>query len=297
MADELSCSPRAETAADAASVASAASSVISVSALPECFAPDSSVPALPAPVFRFAEVPSALDSAHELIRASALPDWGSVLAERQTAGRGQLRRHWHSPAGNAYAALRLPAVPPFTGSAAAPAVGALMALALRRMGVPAGLKWPNDLVWEEAGRVWKFGGILLEERAGAVVAGIGVNVQWAPPAEEMRRDAAIPATHLAHIVQKITFSGELLRAETLWYLLVSQMFSAYNGFQSYASLWKEAAESCLLWKGRNVVLDDAGAMVCGTLLGLGDCGGLRLSVRAGEFLSGSLRLAAGTGRP
>lgn len=48
---------------------------------------------------------------------------GSVLALSQRSGRGQLGRNWVSPEGNVYAALRLPQSHPFTGTAAAPAVG------------------------------------------------------------------------------------------------------------------------------------------------------------------------------
>ena len=252
---------------------------------------------LPGPVYCYDEVTSTLDVAHALIGVGELPAWGSVLAVRQTAGRGQLRRRWESPQGNVYAALRLPAEPPFTGYAAAPAAGALLARALLGMGVPVALKWPNDLVWTGGGEPAKFGGILLEVRGDAVVAGIGLNVLSSPPAEALRQDAAMPATHLAEIVQKRTFHPELLDAEKLWSSLVYRVFSGYNASQSYASRWKEAAESCLLWKGRRVVLDDAGSTHEGTLLGLGDCGGLRLGAQSGEFLSGSLRLSAGTGRP
>ena len=62
--------------------------------------------------------------------------WDSVQAVSQTSGRGQLRRSWVSPPGNIYAALRLPVQPPFDGTAAAPAMGLLLACALRAEGWP-----------------------------------------------------------------------------------------------------------------------------------------------------------------
>ena len=74
-------------------------------------------------------------------------------------------RNWVSPEGNVYAALRLPQRHPFTGTAAAPAVGGLIAEALAHMGFDVHMKWPNDLLRreeQEEGPGWcKVGGILL----------------------------------------------------------------------------------------------------------------------------------------
>ena len=82
-------------------------------------------------VWRFGEVSSSLDVAFLLSGRGWLDVWDSVQAVSQTSGRGQLRRHWVSPPGNIYAALRLPSLPPFDGTAAAPAMGLLLACALR----------------------------------------------------------------------------------------------------------------------------------------------------------------------
>lgn len=116
----------------------------------------------------------------------AVPDGGEppagvvVVTEHQSAGRGRLGRTWSAPARSSVllSAGLLPQPPPDTWSvlpllAGVAAVEAVQAVA----GVPAGLKWPNDLL--VAGR--KLGGILVERverppgRPGAVI-GIGVNV-------------------------------------------------------------------------------------------------------------------------
>ena len=115
-------------------------------------------------IWRFGEVGSCLDTAANLAARAWLAPWDSVQVVSQTAGRGQLRRQWHSPAGNVYAALRLPLVPPFDGTAAAPAVGALLAEALAVDGWQVRLKWPNDLVLcTSEAEPRKLAGILLEE--------------------------------------------------------------------------------------------------------------------------------------
>ncbi|MDD2966677.1 MAG: biotin--acetyl-CoA-carboxylase ligase [Desulfovibrionaceae bacterium] len=249
---------------------------------------------LPAPLLCCGQVSSVLDIAHSVAAAGVLPPWGSVLASQQLAGRGQMRRVWASPVGNVYAALRLPLCAPFTSSAAAPAVGALLVQALQQVcGLPLLLKWPNDIVAAQGAGCAKVGGILLEERGGVLLAGVGINLLSCPPPELLRKDAAMPAISLCNLVHKSTFSSSLPTPQELWLMLVHCAFSAYNKPRSYADHWKEAAESRLLWRGRSVMLDDDGALIRGTLLGLGDQGGLRLG-RGGqvsEFLSGSLRLS------
>ena len=113
---------------------------------------------------------------HTLARRGLLAPWQSVLVSSQRQGRGQLRRNWVSPAGNIYAALRLPMQEPFASSAASTVTGAMLAAALGKLGFEVRLKWPNDLAVLDGDTPAKVAGILLEERAGVLLAGIGINV-------------------------------------------------------------------------------------------------------------------------
>lgn len=239
-------------------------------------------------IFTFAELPSALDTAFELALAGRLGIWDSVLAASQTAGRGQLRRHWHSPPGNIHAALRLPVSPPFDGGAAAAAVGVLAAEALGALGWDVAIKWPNDLILETAAGPRKVAGILLEERAGVLLAGIGVNVASKPPEETLRPDAALGACCLAE-------SGGVCPvppAQELWARLVSRMVSAYTDARIFARTWRGRAEARLLWLGRQVAVMDGETRAVGRLAGLWPSGALRLAGEGGalECTGGSLRL-------
>lgn len=103
----------------------------------------------------------------------------AVLADQQTAGRGRQGRGWQAPPGTSLLCSLVvrPSVPTsvlgllplLTGLALAEAVDALIA------DVEVALKWPNDLL--VGGR--KAAGVLVESApAGAVVVGIGVNVDW-----------------------------------------------------------------------------------------------------------------------
>ena len=98
-----------------------------------------------------------------------------VVAEEQSAGRGRLDRVWVSPprAGLTFSLLLRPSSPPAEWPWLPLLAGLAVARALRsRAGVPAVLKWPNDVLVD--GR--KVGGLLAEAVAGGLVVGIGLNV-------------------------------------------------------------------------------------------------------------------------
>ena len=243
------------------------------------------------PIWLYDECESTLTTAAVLARQHALPVWGSVLAARQTRGRGQLGRRWQSPAGNLYAALRLPDCPPFSASAAAPAVGALLAAMLATLGFDIRIKWPNDLVLvspsESSSTFRKAGGILIEEREGSILAGIGLNVLHAPSDALMRTDRALPAGCLpAEALRACGFRSLL----DVWRHTVSWMRS--QPLDTLSRRWLILAERYLLNLGQPVTLveDPDTPPLCGRLLGLAPSGGIRLETRHGiaVMTSGSL---------
>jgi BirA family transcriptional regulator, biotin operon repressor / biotin---[acetyl-CoA-carboxylase] ligase len=95
-------------------------------------------------------------------------------ADVQTAGRGRLGRTWEAPPRSAVLAsvlLEPPAGRPLPQLALV--AGVAVADAIERLtGLTAQIKWPNDVMLRRA----KVAGILAEARDGAVVLGIGVNV-------------------------------------------------------------------------------------------------------------------------
>lgn len=136
-------------------------------------------------------VVSTNDEAIRLAERGA-PEGTVVWAREQTGGRGRRGRHWASPAGNLYTStvLRPACLAPHAAE-----LGFVAALAVSDV-VPGGretrLKWPND-VMVDGGKV---AGILLESSIGKgglveyVVAGIGINVGFAPQLPEMRYPGA-----------------------------------------------------------------------------------------------------------
>lgn len=104
-----------------------------------------------------------------------------VIAESQTAGRGQWGRQWQSGAGGLYLSLALAPNLPASDSAHLTLCSAWgIANALRNYDLPVWLKWPNDLLLGEH----KLGGILTETRVrqGRIAqAVIGVGINWSNP--------------------------------------------------------------------------------------------------------------------
>jgi BirA family biotin operon repressor/biotin-[acetyl-CoA-carboxylase] ligase len=255
------------------------------------------------PLYLCGAVDSVLDLAHAFTAESCLPVWGGVLADSQRHGRGQLRRKWSSPPGNIHAALRLPLTQPFASSAASLAVGTLLVEAFARQGIRLLLKWPNDLLLcsssirgTQAVPIGKAGGILLEERAGALIAGIGINVASAPSCGHIRA-GGLPAAclnDLPHV--NIHGKGALLE---LWSCLVDSFISCYRQWEDPGNnAWLVSAEQHLAWKGEYVLLDD-GQCRRGMLLGLAASGGVRLVCDGveEEFLNGSLSPVISKGCP
>lgn len=194
------------------------------------------------------------------------PDRSLLVADQQVAGRGRAGRSWVTPARAALTATLVlrPAVPPDRWGwlpllAGLGAVTALRATA----GVPAVLKWPNDVLVDLDGHVaeldgWgtarKVGGILTEVVAlpggpatggamagpgAAVLIGIGVNVSQAAP--ELPVDSA---TSLALAGAQHTDRETVLTAVVGAVLEVVARWEAADGNAALAGVAAEVAAVC-----------------------------------------------------
>ncbi|MBD3165184.1 biotin--[acetyl-CoA-carboxylase] ligase [bacterium] len=125
----------------------------------------------------------------------------TLVADRQTHGRGRHRRNWASPVGGLYMSVLLKLSrdnPPVTLIPLAVGLALRKAItdeARQRGGdLEVTLKWPNDLITENG----KLAGILCEtidtDDEWLIVAGIGVNIR--PLSAETRRLVAADVTSL-----------------------------------------------------------------------------------------------------
>lgn len=131
------------------------------------------------------EVGSTNDLALEAVR-EGVPPGLVITADRQTAGRGRRGRTWEDrPAGASLAvSVTIPALAEHR-SLVPLVAGVALADALRRLGLRAGLKWPNDVLLElprgtsDADRVVrKVAGILAEALPEGIVIGTGINIDF-----------------------------------------------------------------------------------------------------------------------
>lgn len=132
---------------------------------------------------RHDRVGSTMDIAAARAQAGE-PEGLVVVADEQTAGRGRAGRTWQAPPRSALllTALLRPPLPPDRLSTLALVAGVALAEAVEAVtGLPAWLKWPNDLWLGERNAGDKAAGILATSRLGPAgveyaLLGIGVNV-------------------------------------------------------------------------------------------------------------------------
>jgi BirA family biotin operon repressor/biotin-[acetyl-CoA-carboxylase] ligase len=114
------------------------------------------------------------ESTQLLLLGSDLPEGAVAVTDHQTGGRGRLGRTWVDAPSTAVLVSVLLRPPP---NRRAPELSLVAALAVAEAveaatGLSTQIKWPNDVMLDRR----KVAGILAEMRDGAVVVGVGVNV-------------------------------------------------------------------------------------------------------------------------
>jgi BirA family biotin operon repressor/biotin-[acetyl-CoA-carboxylase] ligase len=224
--------------------------------------------------FRFAE---RCESTQDLLRADD-PEGAVAATDEQTAGRGRQGRRWDAPPGKAILCSVLLRPPPGRRQ---PELSLVAGLAVadtveEALGLAAQIKWPNDVLVNGQ----KVAGILAEARDGAVVLGIGVNVNQRR--EELPPDTAVPAASL------FTVDGVERAREPILARILARLEHHYD-------LWREGGldavhaelDSRDALRGRPVSVSG----VSGTAVGIDrhgrltvDVGGERRTVESGEVV-------------
>jgi BirA family biotin operon repressor/biotin-[acetyl-CoA-carboxylase] ligase len=156
----------------------------------------------------------SLDSTNRYLLDEArrgAPEGVVAVADHQTAGRGRRGRSWVAPPGASLlvSVLLRPALAPEQSQLVAMACGVAMVDAVQRVaGFTPVLKWPNDLVVGDR----KLAGILAEAEGGAVVIGVGVNVNWDELPPELIATATACNLEAGHDVDRRELLAAFLRA-------------------------------------------------------------------------------------
>ena len=210
--------------------------------------------ALEIPIQVFETLPSTNQTLWQLINQGAtIPTL--VIAERQTAGRGQWGRFWQSEPGGLYLSVALDPHLPASDFAQLTMCSAWgIATALRCYNLPVLLKWPNDLLL--AGR--KLGGILTETRVqrGQIhKAVVGVGINWSN---------SVPASGINLQSFYENFAFKITSLESLAAVVVLGLLSGYQnwletGVERLLASYLELLDSL----GRNILVDGQPGIITG----------------------------------
>lgn len=203
-----------------------------------------------------------------------------VVAEAQGRGRGRLERPYFSPKGKGiwFSVILRPHILPQEAPKCTFLAAVAVAMAMKRFGLAAEIKWPNDILHD--GR--KVTGILTEmsaelDRINYIVVGTGINVNI--KAEEFPEDLQDKATSLAVMkgeeLPRVAFFQAVLEAlDELCCLLEEEGFAPivarWRGFavtlgqdvRVIGALGKETFD------GRAVDIDEEGALLVETADGV-----------------------------
>jgi len=177
---------------------------------------------------------------------AAQPEGAVAVCEEQTAGRGRMGRLWEAPAGSSILVSVL-LRPPRERRAAELTLVAAVAPAIvveRATGLAAQIKWPNDVMLDRR----KVAGGLAELKDGAVVLGIGLNVNQKPG--ELPSETKVPAGSLRSVTGREYERGPIF-ADLL--LELEQRYEAWRN-DGLDGIYEDLGARDFL-RGRRVTVD------------------------------------------
>lgn len=212
----------------------------------------------------------------QLLLASDDPEGAVAVADHQTAGRGRLGRSWIAPPGTGITVSVLLRPPRDSRIAQVSLVGGLAAAEAveEELGFwrSSQIKWPNDVMVNRR----KVAGVLAEARDGAVVLGIGINVNQT--LDELPRDVRQPVASLR------TIDGREHDRAALLTDLLARLDRFYGAWRERGleAVFHDLGSRDFL-RGRRVSVDDT----VGTAIGITRSGALEVE------LDGERRLIEG----
>ncbi|MFO7559138.1 MAG: biotin--[acetyl-CoA-carboxylase] ligase [Desulfobacterales bacterium] len=213
------------------------------------------------------------------LAAEGAPEGTLVVAENQHAGRGRKGRTWFSPPGlGIYSSLILrPAISPaeapgITLMTAVAAVEAVIALT----GIPARIKWPNDIMVKNR----KLAGILTEistemDSVDFIIVGFGMNVNT--PADGFPSDIKEIATSVYAETGKRFPRVTMLQAFLKKFEVHYETFKK-EGFSGVRTKWKALTEII----GKKVMVRKVAGEISGKVVDVDYEGVLILQDKNGE---------------
>lgn len=235
------------------------------------------------PIFNRCLYFSEIDSTQKPIKKLALddaPEGIIAVADTQTGGRGRRGRYWSSAAGEnlTFSTLLRPQLRPSEVQLLNLAAGMAVKESLIELtGIPAELKWPNDILCR--GR--KICGILSEaagepDRVYYAVTGIGINVNM--PESSMAPEIASIATSCLIETGRRLPRWRLLTAVLQRFGELMDLLSSRGGAPKLISLYRMSCDTL----GQEIRVEQDEKIYTGRAVGVADDGSLRVLTDDGE---------------
>lgn len=245
-------------------------------------------------IFCFDEI----DSTNLEARRKILKGHGNgtvIVSEMQSAGKGRLGRHWESPKGTGiwFSVILEPGVSLQETSQYSFVMAVAVAEAIRKVtGLPAELKWPNDILIDGK----KVCGILLElvaelTQVQQLIVGIGVNAnqEMTDFPEDVRKKATSLAVVSGETVKRTELLGTILEKIQENCILLEK-----KGFKEIRTKWMDL--SCVIGKEVQVV-KSGDVLLYGIAEGIDESGALLVQTESGteHIIAGDVSLRAKNG--
>lgn len=228
-----------------------------------------------------------IDSTNQYLNAKSLeaaPSAYVVLAEQQSKGQGRRGKTWVSPfACNLYLSLlwRFQFGPAQLGCLSLFIAVAIIRV-LNKLGVNnAGVKWPNDIYWQNK----KLAGILLEMRGeangpSAVVIGIGLNLNRAMKTNNIDITKTIDQPW----VEFEAILGDKVDRNYFAGLLIEALFDILNSVPDKQNELLQEWQSMDVLKGEEIEVHFPDTVIQGKALGINQDGALKVLYENKEII-------------
>jgi BirA family biotin operon repressor/biotin-[acetyl-CoA-carboxylase] ligase len=208
--------------------------------------------------------------------AASVDEGTIVIAESQTAGRGRLGRKWISPVGGIWLSIILkPGMEPVYAPRITLLAGVSVAKTMQGFGLPAKIKWPNDVLINGK----KVCGILTEIGAEVdiieyLVVGIGIdaNVDTGTFPEDFRDNSTSLEKEMGHKINRVGFVQKLLEEfETLYTKFQEdgfpQILEEWRNMSATIGQWVKITAQARTIYGEAIGVDNEGALIVETAEG------------------------------
>ncbi|MDD1745279.1 MAG: biotin--[acetyl-CoA-carboxylase] ligase [Candidatus Methanoperedens sp.] len=205
--------------------------------------------------------------------AGSVDEGTVVIAESQTGGRGRMGRKWISPEGGIWLSVVLkPRMQPLHAPRITLLAGVAVAKTIRNIGLPAKIKWPNDVLINGK----KVCGILTEIGAEMdsiqyVVVGVGIdaNVDTETFPEEVRDSSTSLKNELGFDINRVEFVQRLLsELESLYMKFQKEGFSSileeWRNMSATIGEWVKITTQSRIMYGEAIGVDSEGALILET---------------------------------